>query len=401
MTWRTTVALTLLGALLAVPALAQSPIALVGPGADIVSGSARDAGRGGWGVADHDTLAPGFLNPASLADLRHLFVYFSGYGERTRSEGDAAVRTTTRVLLPQARLALPLISGRLALHGGFDLRRSLQYDLRVPATWDVEGDTLVGYSTLTREGTLFRVPVGLSWRATSALAVGASFDFVRGPINEERTSVVTVPPSTYVANKLDQEDVLDGVTGTLSALITPPGRVSLGVTFSPGFSADLERTSSLGGVGQQQRQTFRLHLPAEYMAGLKVAFAPNWNLGVDGRFAHWSAFRGLPDWDGIVRDEVMIAAGVERNLQYLPTGHHHRLPLRAGFAWRRWAYEVGGHPVDERIFAVGTGFPFQNRLGQIDLGLSYSLAGSLADNGWSTRTWRLSISVSGLERLVF
>lgn len=393
--------IVLLGVAGATVATAQTPFALTGPGRDITIGSARDAGRGGWGVADRDTLAPGVLNPAALADLRHLLIFFSGFGERDHAEGSTGSRSTSRTFLPQARIAVPLSAGRLALQTGFDLRRSMQYRSRADALWIVEGDTLSGYTQVTREGTIFRVPVGLAWRPSDVVALGASLDFVRGPVTEELVDVVQAPAGQYLPNTLDQDDVIDGITGTFSALLTPPGPVSLGMTFSPGYAADLDRKISLGGVAQQEKLSYRLHLPAEYRAGLQVALGSMWRVGADGQLARWSTFRGLDSWSQIARDEWSLAVGVERPLQYLAVGHRHRLPLRAGLAWRRWAYEVGGHAVNERTYAVGTGFPFQNRLGRIDLALSYSVIGNQADNGWSSHTWRFSVSVSGLERLVF
>ncbi len=48
--------------LLAGASLAQTPFTLQGIGQNVEVGTARDVGRGGWGVADRDTLAPGLLN---------------------------------------------------------------------------------------------------------------------------------------------------------------------------------------------------------------------------------------------------------------------------------------------------------------------------------------------------
>ena len=49
-------------------------------------------------------------------------------------------------------------------------------------------------------------------------------------------------------------------------------------------------------------------------------------------------------------------------------------------------------------FSAGTGFPFGQKMGSLDLGVSYSMIGSLADNGLESRIWRLTVSVTGLER---
>ena len=79
---------------------AQTPFALQGLGQNVETGSARDTGRGGWGLADRDTLVPGALNQAALADLRYAQLLFSGRGVRTLDSGPERDRTTWRTQLP-------------------------------------------------------------------------------------------------------------------------------------------------------------------------------------------------------------------------------------------------------------------------------------------------------------
>ena len=61
----------------------------------------------------------------------------------------------------------------------------------------------------------------------------------------------------------------------------------------------------------------------------------------------------------------------------------------------------GDPQLDEQVFSVGTGFPFRNRLGTIDISLSYALIGDEAKNGYQSRSLRLGVSITGLEPLVF
>lgn len=232
---------------------AQNPFVLVGPGADVSQGSARVAGRGGWGMAESDTLSPSFVNPASLADLHHFAVMFGGFGETSRSDGYGAERRSNRAFLPEIRVALPLRDGRLALQSGFSVRRSAQYRTEVATSWewiDLDDSLTVinGYERVIREGTMFRVPLGLSWRATSWLAVGAGADWVRGPVREELAQVFADTFGSVLPNTRIEELVIDGFTPSLSLLLQPRGPFALGVAYSPAYDADLERTLSLGGV---------------------------------------------------------------------------------------------------------------------------------------------------------
>ena len=62
-------------------ARAQSPFALQSVGQRLADGDARMLGRGGWGLAEQDTLHPGFKNPASAAGVRQVGLALTGYGE--------------------------------------------------------------------------------------------------------------------------------------------------------------------------------------------------------------------------------------------------------------------------------------------------------------------------------
>ncbi len=80
----------------AVPARAQSPFSLVHLGAPAAGGDARVLGRGGWGLAESDTLAPSFLNPAGLPGLRQVAIALSGYGESHPQSGARPAAATMR-----------------------------------------------------------------------------------------------------------------------------------------------------------------------------------------------------------------------------------------------------------------------------------------------------------------
>lgn len=394
--------LALLALLLAAAeAGAQSPFALVGPGQDVSVGSARIAGRGGWGMAEGDTLSPSFLNPAALADLHHLAVMFSGYGETSVSEGNGTDRRSNRTIVPEIRIAVPLRDGKLALHSGFSVRRSTQYRTERATIWTWEGVEYSGFERTIREGTLFHVPLGLGWRATPWLALGAGVDWVRGPVREELAQVVIDVDGSFLPNSLIEEDVFDGVTATFSGLLEPAGPLSFGLSYSLAHDADREHTVTLGGVAGRLTADGTVRMPEEARAGFQLDLGSSWHFGGDAKLARWSQFSGIAEWEAIARDEWTFAAGIERKLGFQPQSRGYIAPVRAGYSWRRWAYEVGGAPVDEHTWSVGTGFPLSNRMGTIDLGLSYFVLGDRSENGWSTSGWRLALSVTGLERLVF
>ena len=383
-------------------AAAQTPFSLYAFGQNVDAGTARDLGRGGWGMAAADTLTPGTLNPAAAADLRYASLIFSGWAERADNAGPDGQRLTRRVVVPDVRLALPLKSGRLALHTGYNVKRSMEWESRQAITIDHFGETVSGFERYKRTGSLWQVPIGLSWRPAEALAVAGSVNLVRGSITDQIDQLFVDPlDNYYLPNTRTQKDELSGTSFTAAVLLDGPGRLSLGASLTTAYDLRMARETSLGGVAARSYETFDAAMPAEYRAGMMLDLGRHWRVGADGQLARYSELTGRPDWEPVLQDEWTLAAGIERELERTQFGRRYRAPLRAGFQWRRWAHTVNGSPVDERTVSVGTGVPFRNRLGAIDLSLSYSWIGDQAENGYRSNVWRLGVSLTGLEPLVF
>jgi hypothetical protein len=142
-------------------------------------------------------------------------------------------------------------------------------------------------------------------------------------------------------------------------------------------------------------------MPEEYKAGLLLNLGKHWRFGADGQFMPFSKMSGHELWEPYLRDEWTLSAGFERAWFAHTHGRRYSPPIRFGFQWRHWGHAINGSPIDEQVFSVGTGFPFRNRLGTIDISLSYALIGDEAKNGYQSRSLRLGVSITGLEPLVF
>jgi len=104
-----------------------------------------------------------------------------------------------------------------------------------------------------------------------------------------------------------------------------------------------------------------------------------------------------------MEDEYGFSAGLERMKGYKRRGGMGNLPIRLGVSYKRWAYGVGGADdkaasIEEKTVSIGTGFPFRQNLGELDVAVSYGVIGELEKNGLESEIWRLTISVTGLER---
>ena len=246
------------------------------------------------------------------------------------------------------------------------------------------------------------MPLGVSWRLGRGLAIGATYDLIRGSIDDAITQGVTDPLGNYyLANIRDQLDDLSGRSLTAAVLLDGLPHLKFGASYTTGYDLEMKRTVSLSGVAARHYATFTGSMPAEYKAGVMLDLGRHWRVGADGQFMRFSEFTGRPDWDPIMRDEWTLATGFERAWSAHAHGRGYDRPLRFGFSWRRWAHTIEGAAVDERTASVGTGLPFRNRLGMIDFSLSYAWIGDLAEHGYRSNVWRLGVSITGLEPLIF
>lgn len=383
---------------LAAPTLAQTPFVLDGLGQNVERGTARDVGRGGWGVAERDTLNPGSLNPAAMADLRYVQLLFSGSGQRTLDSTPGVDRVTWHTTLPYVRLAAPLKKGRLSFHTGFHVKRTFEYESYELFTVDRFGEEFQGYQTYQRTGNIIQIPLGLSWRLQDKVALGTAVNLVRGPVEDRIAQVFDDGP---LANDYSSRLELEGTSVTASVLVSDLGPLSLGATVTTGYDLEAERTEKIEAVAGTAVTVNEVSMPAEYRVGLALDLGRDWRFGADGQYMAFGDIGDQVVWPGDLCDEWTVSVGLERRLVRHERGRGYQLPLRFGLQRHRWGHEVNGQPIDETVISVGTGVPFRNWRGAIDLSLSYAWIGSEADHGVESQALRLGLSISGLERLVF
>ncbi len=395
------------------PAAAQTPFSLVNLGANVESYDARMEGRGGWGMAESDTLIPGFKNLASLTGLTNVVILLSGYHEVRTSETATSEgidsRRTARVLTPNARVAFPFKSGFGTISAGFRARRATQYFTVKPNSWLIDDLLVQGEEQFERKGTQFEIPLALSVRLGRGINLAASFNLISGSI-DERLTTLFVQPRDAIGNALFspseklQKDEFDGSSASFFLLISPFSRVRLGGSYTPPYDVEVKSKIFLDGVARQAAHEFTLTMPREWAAGLALDIGGRWQVGFDYEFREYSRLRGYEPWEND-QDEWIWTAGLERRAVRLRHGGLKNLPIRLGVLRHHWGYRVGDvnvsgavQPVEETRVSLGTGFVFKNGMGSFDLALGYGWVGDKEKNGNEDRVWRLSLSISGLEK---
>ncbi len=383
-------------------ASAQTPFAMQNLGQRIVPDDARMVARG-FGMTVTDSLHPGFKNVASLAALHHVALKFTAYGENSDHQDLAGRRRETHnAYVPDIRVGVPLRKGRLALTAGLSVFRAEHFQTRVDTTWQAFGETIIGNHQFVREGSLYSVPLGAAWQPVGGISVSATLNLVHGAVRDAAADFFRLPAiglqPFYQPNSVVSEDEFNGTSATFGALLAPGRRLRLAAGWTPAYNLDVVNGTVLQGVAARTRSSYSLAMPAEYRLGAEMRLFGRWRVGGDAFYASYTELAGRADWESAMEDEYSWTAGVERIQARERRGGAGNLPLRLSAGYRRWAYAIGGQPVDERIWAGGTGFPFRGDMGQLDLALSYSRIGGLQENGHESTVWRLTVSVTGLER---
>lgn len=390
-------------------AVAQNPFALTGIGVDLRSDDARVDGRGGWGLAEQDSLQPSFANMASLPGLRSVAVVISGYGERASAESVDGSRVSNTVRTPSLRAAVPFREGRLVLSAGFRALRGTQYDWSEEFNVEVEDpdtggllEEIDGIRNFQRTGTQFEVPLGAAWSVNDRLSVGASLNREQGVLRErlsegfyddEDDDLLPLRTNSEVI-----EDVVSSVSATFSVHAKPVDAVRLGARVTPAHNWDVDRTRDMTGIPGEVNDEYQIHIPTSWAVGGDVRLAGRWRAGFEYEAQPFSSLRGRADWEGVMVDAWRVGFGVERDEAHRRRGGTSNLPLRLGVSLQRLPYTVNGAAVDRRAVSVGTGLPFRERSGHLDVALSYVMTGDTADHGVQDRAWRLTVSLAGLEK---
>lgn len=397
-------------------ARAQTPFAVRSVGQRLADGDARMLGRGGWGLTENDSLNPGFKNLASAAWVRKTALSLTGYGETGSHESPGASRRTYRTYVPDLRLALPVRKGQLALTAGFKLERATGWQTKVDSTWVVGQDnplwalpdTLTGNTQFEREGSVFKVPLGVAWRALPTLAGAVSLNLERGSLRESLADYFTGPATStgvpfYRSIIAVTEDQFTGTSATVAALYTPRPDLRLAFSWTGEHTIDVSRKSETGGVALRGSSEFEITRPAEFSLGVSAPLAGRWGLGADLRRQDWrklaapEAWLAESGWQEQLVEEIQFGFGIERRRGTERRAGWSNLPLRVGANWHRWPYRVAGQDIVERSLSLGTGFPLRGDAGHLDVAVTYGLVGDESENGLSSKYLRLAVSVTGLE----
>lgn len=362
-------------------------------GDDERSFDARIEGKGGAGIAQRDSLNAAVKSPTQLLDLERVTLTFVGNWQRRNSEDAFGDVSRSFVQVPTLRIGLPL-GDRFAAGIGFNAMRATQWTSVGPSS--VDPDVI---ETKTRGGTQFAFPIQLAARLHEKLRVAAGLVYEGGTIRSEYEAELN---QGVVDPAGSREDTMESWTYELAASAHDLGPVSVGAYYVPEHDADIR--IDIDNLARDANETLSRTdtRPARWGVGAEIVLGSGWSVAADLENEEWSGYRGrsFEDENGepvSLDDESVWRLGVEHLPARRSTGLR-SVPWRAGYYQRRWHYGLGGTPVDEWGFTLGTSVGFRIPNARTDVALSYGRIGDLDENGASESVLRLTISVSGGER---
>jgi hypothetical protein len=361
-------------------------------GASEESAGGRARGLGIQGIALDDPRTSLALNPAALGGLKYMTFSAVGVaGVRTSSDSTLEQRAGL-ARFPHVRVALPLF-GRVVASVGFAGMRNFRADFQLPER-TVDG-RLEHRQRFARDGTLYRIPVGLSGTFGSRLRLGATWDFVLGTVDERWVT----EGDSIIALTSRRRDEMTGQTATLGVVARPFGSLRIGLTWSPQFDINRSRRITLEDArantaaapirDTSEKGTFTY--PQVLRAGAAVDLGPAWTVAGDYMWREWESYTGDRYEAEAIGNETRFGGGLEWTPQP-------RMYYRVGASRSTWPHLVGGNRLHETAIHLGLGIDVKVDGGRFDVSLEHAWTGNLDRNvKGEERSWRVVVSLAGQE----
>ena len=399
MTRRTRVlALALFVALVAGPgsdARANSVFSVGGLGEPSLEESARLRALGGAGIAEHGERTHSFVNPASIAEAKHLLIEGTILPAYRRVESvNFETETARETGIPSLRALVRLPTG-LVLAGSYLVGTNAHFDLLrqenagSPSTVRIEG-----------RGGIDLIRVSLARKATPSLRLGVDYEVIAGSYREEWSRDFADTALATTRDTLETSYKRHGRWRIGAQLSRGP--VTVGGVFETARRLPLTLTQRTAGTVVEHEGT-SIRIPSGFAAGFSASVSERFRVVGQYRRANWEReslpsdvvdFRALERYSfGVERGRPLDAGG----------GFLSRLPVRVGATMLRWpdllpvagASSVSGGTagITEVAFSIGTGIESRDKGGSIDLSLEAGSRGSKDDHNLTEKFLRFAVSL--------
>ena len=380
--------------LFAIGAMAQqgtaSPYSFYGIGDFKFKGTAETAAMGGIGVFP-DSIHLNLQNPAAYTNLKLTTLAFGGtYSTsdlRTNSQFEKAKRTT----IDYIALGIPM--------GKFGATIGL-----MPTSYvGYKNQTAVQNSEIRRsfgKGGVNKAFLGLAYKLTSKLSVGADFGYNFGQI--ETKDIVFLNDIQYGSRELNTSN-LSGIivnTGLMysskikkkydfygSLIFTPQSNLNLTNSRKTAlivYSQDVEQETIVLGSEIENTNTGdkQIKLPSKLAFGTGFGQERKWLIGAEITLQQTSSLSNR--FDDITKGKFENAKRYVIGGYYVPkynsfNSYFERITYRGGFRYENTGLVMNNKSINDMAVSAGLGLPVGGRLSNINLGIEVGKKGTKAN----------------------
>ncbi len=371
-------------------ASAQSVFSSRGLGVPVTPVDARARALGGLGLALSNQ-NPSLINPAEAATygFRGLTAALQSSSNAIGYDGAEADAGANR--FPLLRFVYPT-GGRLVISAGYGGFLDQTWSAFSERTDVIGGETVAVRDAIDSSGGIAQIQVGAAYSLAPGFAIGVAGGLYTGELR--RTITRTFPDGDFTGGTGFQEErswTQRAPFATAGVLWDPAPilRVGGSVTWAGTLKADA-RTA--------RTEDFDVDLPLQVAGGVSAVLAPRLLGTFSGRWSGWSSAADAFGADAAPVDTWELGGGIEWEGM---TFGNRSMPLRLGYHYEQYPFQVDGVTPTESAFSVGTG-----------LTVGISQAGTLASfdaavergsrdakgTGLAEDFWRVtfSLGVSGL-----
>ena len=399
--------------LFAIGAMAQqgtaSPYSFYGIGDFKFKGTAETAAMGGIGVFP-DSIHLNLQNPASYTSLKLTTLAFGGtYSTsnlRTNSQAEKSRRTTVDYI------ALGIPMGKFGATFGLMPTSYVGY----------KNQSVIQNSEIRRsfgKGGVNKAFLGLAYKLTSKLSVGADFGYNFGQI--ETKDIVFLNDIQYGSRELNTSN-LSGLTlntGLMysskikkkydfygSLIFTPQSNLNLTNSRKTAlivYSQDVEQETIVPGSEIENTNTDdkQIKLPSKLAFGAGFGQERKWLIGAEITMQQTSSLSNR--FDDITKGKFENAKRYVIGGYYVPkynsfNSYFERITYRGGFRFENTGLVINNKSINDMAVSAGFGLPVGGRLSNINMGIEVGKKGTKANGLIEDKYVNFTLSFSLSDR---
>ncbi len=408
--------LMLCGAFVAAPeALAQnntnSPYSRYGYGELAQEGSGNTRAMGGVAYGLRAKNQVNYLNPASYTSIDSLtFVFEGGYqAQNTNFVQEGVKRNARNSGLDY--FAMQFRFGKWsAMSIGLTPISNVGYGLYQGFTDPVSDDNNYAV-TNTGEGGLHQAYVGLAFKLTKNLSIGANGAYVWGDVNHKLVQQYVNNPDALAFERQEYTSVKSYTLDfglQYSKRISRKGEITLGAVFSPGHNLgnhsrinEYLGNESIGYTKYERDTLLTTGLPTKFGVGLAYVYDNRLTIAADYSLEKWSKAYVLGSKGTQVADRQRVSLGAEYQIN--PYGNFlEKIKFRAGVYASTPYYLVNGErALKEYGATVGICMPLGSTNSLVHISGQYARSGACSSALITENTLRVNIGITFNERWFF